>query len=115
MKFKVIMALIKPEFSQKVVEAARKAGATGDVSLTGRGSGSKESKSFFGLAIMDQTEVLMFLVEEHTADGILKAIKTEGKLDEPGHGIAFALNVEKVVGLESQMDQFKEKLKNSYL
>ncbi|UJP64072.1 P-II family nitrogen regulator [Mongoliitalea daihaiensis] len=115
MKFKVIMALIKPEYSQKVLEAARKAGATGDVSLTGRGSGSKESKSFFGLSIMDQTEVLMFLVEEHTTESILTAIKNEGKLNEPGHGIAFSLSVEKVVGLESQLEQIKERVKNNYL
>ncbi|MCH6235634.1 P-II family nitrogen regulator [Cognataquiflexum rubidum] len=115
MKFKIIMAMIRPAITEKVVNAARGAGATGDVVISGRGSGSHESKSFFGLTIQDQTEILMFLVEEHAVDTILEAIKISGELDEPGRGIAFVLNVEKVAGLESQMEKFKEQAKSKYL
>ena len=57
----------------------------------------------------------MFLVEEHTVDTILSTIKTIGELDIPGKGIAIVLNVEKVAGLESQMEKFKEQAKNKYL
>jgi nitrogen regulatory protein PII len=115
MKFKVIMAMVRPNITEKVVDAAKAAGATGDVIISARGSGSNESKSFFGLALQDQTEILMFLVEEHSVDNILDAIKTSGELNEPGHGIAIVLNVEKVAGLESQMEKFKEQAKNKYL
>jgi nitrogen regulatory protein P-II 1 len=115
MKFKIIMAMVRPSISEKVIHAAKEAGATGDVVITGRGSGANESKSFFGLTLQDQTEILMFLVEEHVVDSILEAIKVTGELDEPGKGIAFVLNVEKVAGLESQMKKFKEQAKSKYL
>ena len=115
MKFKVIMAMVRPSITEKVVDAARAAGATGDVIISGRGSGSNESKSFFGLALQDQTEILMFLFEEQSVENIPDAIKTSGELDEPGRGIAIVLNVEKVAGLESQMEKFKEQAKSKYL
>jgi nitrogen regulatory protein P-II 1 len=115
MKFKIIMAMVRPNITEKVVDAARNEGATGDVIISARGSGSNESKSFFGLTLQDQTEILMFLVEEHAVDAILDAIKTSGELHEPGKGIAFVLNVEKVAGLESQMEKFKEQAKSKYL
>lgn len=115
MKFKVIMALIRPTITEKVLDAARNAGATGDVIISARGSGSSKSKSFFGLELQDQTEILMFLVEQHSVDNILEAIHEAGELKEPGMGIAFVLNVEKVAGLESQMEKFKEQARIKYL
>jgi nitrogen regulatory protein PII len=113
MKFKVIIAIVNPEKTDKVISAAREAGATGDVVMTGRGSGSKGSKSFLGLSILDQTEVIMFLVLEQFVDAILKAIETTGQLQIPGNGIAFEMDVEKVVGVESQLARIQEKSKGS--
>jgi nitrogen regulatory protein P-II 1 len=115
MKFKIIMAMVRPTITEKVLDAARNAGATGDVIISARGSGSTKSKSFFGLELQDQTEILMFLVEEHSVDSILTSIREAGELNEPGMGIALVLNVEKVAGLESQMEKFKEQARNKYL
>jgi nitrogen regulatory protein PII len=115
MNFKIIMAMVRPNNTGKVLDAAREAGATGDVVISARGSGSTQSKSFFGLELQDQTEILMFLVEQHAVESMLKAIKNAGELNEPGMGIAFVMNVEKVAGLESQMEKFKEQARDKYL
>ena len=115
MRFKLIMALVKPDLTSDVVDAAKAAGATGDVIMSARGSGAHETKSFFGLIVEDQTDIIMFLVEEHCVDKILNSIKTQAKFNEPGRGIAFVLNVERVAGLESQMDKFREQARENYL
>lgn len=115
MRFKLIMALVKPDLTSQIVDAAKEAGATGDVIMSARGSGAHETKSFFGLVVEDQTDIIMFLVEEHCVDKILNAIKTQGKFHEPGKGIACVLNVERVAGLESQMDKFKAQARDNYL
>jgi nitrogen regulatory protein PII len=57
----------------------------------------------------------MFLLEEHLVKPILEAIKTAGEFHKPGTGIAFVLPVEHVIGLESQMEKFKEEVRNKYL
>jgi nitrogen regulatory protein P-II 1 len=114
MRFKVVIALVTPELTKKLVDTAREAGATGDVIIKGKGSGMHEPISFLGLNVMDQTNLVMFLVEEHVASNILDALNDKCKLDDPGNGIAFSLNVERAVGLALQMEKFRQQAKDKY-
>ena len=74
----------------------------------------REAKTFFGLSLEEPTDIVMFLLEEHVVRPVLDAISTAGKFDKPGTGIAFVLPVESVVGLESQMERFKQEVKDQY-
>lgn len=114
MQFKLIMAFVKPSITDNVVDAMKKAGATGATIIPARGTGVHEAKSFFGLSIEDQTDIIVFLVEEHIVENLLKVIQLAGKFDEPGTGIAFVLPVEHIVGLESQMKKFKDQARDKY-
>lgn len=114
MRFKMILSSVKPGITDAIVDAAKAAGATGATIIPARGTGIREAKSFFGLSLEAQTDIIMFLVEEHCVGPILDAIRESGKFHEPGTGIAFVLPVEHVVGLESQMEKFKNEVRESY-
>lgn len=114
MQFKLIMAFVKPNITDEVVDAMKNAGATGATIIPARGTGIHEAKSFFGLSIEDQTDILVFLVEEHVVEKLMNIIKLAGKFDEPGTGIAFVLPVEHIAGLESQMKKFKDQARDKY-
>ncbi len=114
MQFKLIMAFVKPNITDDVVDAMKKAGATGATIIPARGTGMHEAKSFFGLSIEDQTDIIVFLVEEHVVENLMKVIQLAGKFDEPGTGIAFVLPVEHIAGLESQMKKFKDQARDKY-
>ena len=114
MRFKLILSSVKPGITDDIVDAAKAAGATGATIIPARGTGIREAKSFFGLSLEAQTDIIMFLVEEHCITEILDAIRISGKFHEPGTGIAFVLPVEHVVGLESQMERFKDEVRESY-
>lgn len=114
MKFKLIMTFIKPNITDDVVDAMKKAGATGATIIPARGTGIHEAKSFFGLTIEDQTDIVVFLVEEHVVENLMNVIQTAGKFDQPGTGIAFVLPIEHVAGLESQMKIFKDQARDQY-
>ena len=114
MRFKLILASVKADITDGIVDAAKEAGATGATIIPARGTGIKEAKTFFGLSLEAQTDIIMFLVEEHLIAQILDAIKKAGKFHKPGTGIAFVLPVEHVVGLESQMEKFEEEVRKSY-
>ncbi|MCC5931253.1 MAG: P-II family nitrogen regulator [Cyclobacteriaceae bacterium] len=114
MKFKMVLISVKPHLTDKVIDAAKEAGATGATIIPARGSGIHEAKSFFGLTLETQTDIIMQIVEEHIVEGLLEAVKKAGKFNEPGTGIAFVLPIEHVVGLESQMEKFKEKARDKY-
>ena len=109
MQFKLIIAFVKPSITDNVVDAMKEAGATGATIVPARGTGIHEAKSFFGLSIEDQTEIIVFLVEEHVVENLMKVIQTAGKFNEPGTGIAFVMPVEQVIGLESQLNAIAKK------
>ena len=115
MKFKIVFAPVKPHKTDPVVDAAKAAGATGATIIPARGTGMREAKTFFGLTLEDQTDIVMFLLEEHIVRPVLEAIRTAGEFDKPGTGIAFVLPVEQVIGLESQIEKFKEEVRDKYL
>jgi len=114
MRFKIILALVKTEKTDPVVDAAKEAGATGATVIPARGTGIHEAKSFFGLTLEAQTDIILCLIEEHAVSDILDAINTAGEFSKPGTGIAFVLPVEHVIGLESQMKKFTEVVRDQY-
>ncbi len=114
MKFKIILAPVKPDKTDAIVDAAKEVGATGATIIPARGTGMREAKTFFGLTLEDQTDIVLFLLEEHMVKPVMEAIKTAGEFHKPGTGIAFVLPVENVLGMESQIEVFKEKVRDSY-
>ena len=114
MKFKLIVAYVKPSITDVIVDAMKEQGATGATIIPARGTGIHEAKTFFGLSIEDQTDIIMFLVEEHVVEDLLKVMRLAGKFDEPGTGIAIVLSVEHITGLESQMKKFKDQARDQY-
>ena len=104
MNLKLIVAFVAEERSQAVLDAARQAGATGATVIThARGEGLKPEKTFFGLELTAQRDMLLFLVAAPKAREILETVAQAGALDsESGAGIAFQLAIEDAVGLSTQ-------------
>ncbi|GAB4361689.1 MAG: P-II family nitrogen regulator [Gammaproteobacteria bacterium] len=105
MHFKLIITLIEDELTNAVMDAAREAGATGATVLNqARGEGIAQQKTFFGLNLEAQRDMVMFLVEEHLSRTILETIARVGQFEEkPGSGIAFQIDVEDAVGITDQI------------
>ncbi len=110
MHFKLIIALIEDDKTDAVMEAAREAGATGMTVINhARGEGLKQSKTFFGLTLETQRDMLMMLVEEHLSRSILEKIAGVGEFEsKPGTGIAFQIDVEDAVGIKQQIASLSE-------
>jgi len=106
MHFKLIVVFIDATRTDDAMHAAREAGATGITLISSaRGEGLEPQKTFFGLSLESQRDVLLLVVEEHLARHILEAIGEAGRFDDQlGTGIALQLNVEDVVGVAHQMD-----------
>lgn len=103
MSYKCILAMIKPDLTDKVVSAAKEVGATGATIISASGTGKKEAKTFFGLNLDIRTEIVLFLVQESIVESVLQAIHKAGRFHEPGTGIALTFCVEKAIGMESQL------------
>ena len=102
MAYKSIVAMVKPDLTDMVVNSAKRVGATGATIIPASGTGAHEAKAFFGLSLDIRTDVVIFLVDDEMVEPLLSAIKEAGRFSEPGTGIAFVLAVEQAAGFESQ-------------
>lgn len=114
MRFKVILAMVNEKYQDEVIESAKLAGATGVTILNARGEGIHSHKSFLGLTMESQKDMLLFLVEDFNSNKIMEAIYKAGHLNEHGNGIACSLNVDRAIGLESQMPTMEKDAKIRY-
>ena len=105
MHFKMIIVLIEDVDTDAVMAAAREAGATGATVINhARGEGVESSKTFLGLTLDSQRDVILLLVEEHLSRHILEEIARVGQFDsKPGTGIAFQIDVEDAIGVSHQI------------
>jgi nitrogen regulatory protein PII len=107
MHFKLIIAFVEDSKTDDIMDAAREAGATGCTVINhARGEGIKESKTFFGLTLSSQVDVVLLLVEKHLSRQILEHIGEVGEFDAtPGTGIAIQIDVEDAVGVLHQAEE----------
>ena len=110
MHFKLIIALTEDSITDKIVTAARNRGATGSTVISSaRGEGLEVAKTFLGMNLDTQRDVILLLVEEHMSREILETIEAAGEFDaNPGSGIAFSIDVEDAVGVSHQVNQLSE-------
>ena len=110
MHFKLIIALTEDSITDRIVEAARDKGATGSTVISSaRGEGLKIAKTFLGLSLETQRDVILLLVEEHMCRDILETIASAGEFEaNPGTGIAFSIDVDDAVGISHQISQLSE-------
>ena len=106
MHFKLLVVFVEDSKTDDVLQAAREAGATGcTVVNNARGEGYDAPKSFFGLTLTTQRDVVLLLVEQHLSREILEHIGVIGEFDaKPGTGLAIQIDVEDAVGALSQAE-----------
>lgn len=110
MHFKLLIAFVEDSKTDKIMEAARQAGATGATVINhARGEGLAQSKTFLGLSLETQRDVVLFLVEKHLSRHILEKICEVGRFDtSPGTGIAIQIDVEDAVGVAHQIEKLTD-------
>jgi len=105
MHFKLIIVMVEDQHTEEILAASREEGATGATVLNqARGEGLSPTKTFLGLSVGNQVDVILMLVEEHLSRYVLEKIAQVGKFDETsGTGIAIQVDVEDAIGVRHQI------------
>ena len=114
MKLKLIIAFVTDEKTDIVTEVGRREGATGSTVITAaRGEGLNPPKTFFGLTLAGQRDVVLFIVESHLSRRIMEAIAREARFEEePGAGIVVQIDIEDAVGLGRQLEEIRREIED---
>ncbi len=96
---KLIVTIVQKGMASKIVDITKEAGAQGGTILLGRGTGVREYKKLFGISLDPEKELILTLSEQHNATPILNAVVQQAKLDRPGKGISFVLDIPRAAGM----------------
>jgi len=97
--YKAIFVVVDRGKAQEVIDAATAAGSRGATVINARGSGIHEKKMLFSMPIEPEKDIVMILAQESLVEPISAAIREALKIDEPGKGIMFILDINKTFGL----------------
>ncbi len=96
---RLIVSIVRKGWGDTVLESSMKAGAHGGTVLFGRGIGRNEQQRVFGIQIEPEKEVVLTVVPADEVKVVLDAITAAAQLSAPGHGLAFVVPVEQLVGV----------------
>ena len=102
-KFVAILCIVNSGYTEVAMDAAKQFGARGGTVIHARGTVSKEAEKFFNIAIQPEKEIVMILAKEDIKDGILHGLYNAVGTNTPAQGIAFALPVDDVVGIHTEV------------
>ena len=97
--YQLIMCIVNEGFADTVMDIAKENGARGGTIIGARGTANKEAERKFRITISPEKDIVMILVPTAIKDTILHALYKGAGLDTPSQGIAFALPVDNVIGL----------------
>lgn len=101
----LIVTIVRKGWGSSVLQSSVKAGARGGTVLFGRGAGVHEQEKIFGMSIEPEKEIVLTIVPTEQVDAILGEIVRTAELDAAGHGMAFVLSVDRIVGVHDSLLQ----------
>lgn len=107
-KYNLIVVGVKPTHTNEVIEASRKAGATGGTIINARGVNNRQIEQFLGLNIQEEIEIVLIIALKEVSKDIMLEIQKVAGLHTEGNGILFSLPVDNLVGIGQIDDEIVE-------
>jgi len=97
--YQSIIAIVERGHAESVIDAATQAGSRGGTIINARGSGIHETSKLFAMEIEPEKEVVLIIAQKDHTEKIVKAIREQAHIDDPGRGIIFVQEVLQAYGL----------------
>lgn len=97
--YDLIVTIVNRGFAERIMSASKEAGAEGGTILYGRGTGIHETRKLLGIPIEPEKEIVLTAVPREITERVLERIMGAGRLNEPGTGIAFVVELKKIAGI----------------
>ena len=98
-EYEIIFAIANQEYTELVMEAARKANASGGTVIHAKGTQTKEAEKFLGMTLAQEKGIVLILTKTQEKNEIMQTILREAGMKSKAQSLVFSLPVTKVVGL----------------
>ena len=98
----LIIVIANQGFTDKVMDAARAAGAGGGTVLHAKGTGSRRGEKFFGVSLADEKDMVYIIAHADEKAAIMRAIHENAGPGTKAGAICFTLPISSVAGLRER-------------
>lgn len=99
-EFSLVVAIVNPRYSEEVIRISEENGASGGTVSFARGASIRTKASLLGVPIEPQKEVIYVVSPREIVPDLLGKLNKACRLSEKGSGLAFALPLDAVTGLD---------------
>jgi nitrogen regulatory protein PII len=97
-KYELVVAVVNRGFTDRVMDAARSAGATGGTILEARGLSGNRAK-FLQISLQEEKTIVAILCERNRKQPIMEAVNRAAGIRTEAGGLLFALAVDSIAGV----------------
>ncbi len=98
MRYSLIVSIAEKGRVDKVMDAARSAGARGGTVIHAKGTGARLASKFLGVTVAEEKEMIYIVAGKESEEAVVRAIAQEDGPDSGSGTIAFVLPVERIAG-----------------
>ena len=95
----LIVAIYERGYTDMVMDAARKAGATGGTAVHAKGTGTDLARKFFGVSIAEEKELIFILARTEDRKAIMKGVMSGAGMQTEAQALVFSMPVSDLAGL----------------
>ncbi|MBQ8647381.1 MAG: P-II family nitrogen regulator [Oscillospiraceae bacterium] len=92
-KFELLVAIANQGYNQKIMDAARRAGAGGGTVIHAKGTGTQLAEQFMGVTLVPEKEMVFIVTRTGQKNAIMRAIMDEAGTGTKAGAIVFSLPV----------------------
>lgn len=104
-KYHLVITIVMDGYLNNVMNAAKRAGATGGTVIKGRGLGNINPAKILGFNIEPEREIVLTIVEEKIKTKVMEEITKEVGIKTPGKGICISLPIDQAIGFRSEVSE----------
>ncbi|UCZ54182.1 PII family protein [Bacillus shivajii] len=106
---KLLVTIVKKGKAKKIMKAAKDVGVEGGTVMIGSGVGIHEKEKTFGIDTIYEKELILNLVHEDLLPDVINEITHTAKLNKPGQGIGFVIDVRRTFGIAHKKEEESSK------
>lgn len=97
--YSLILIAVKQGYTDRVMQTAKKAGATGGTTIRARLADADQAEQFYGMTLQSEREVVAIMTPGSTRDAIMEAVNAEFGLRTEGQAIICSVPIDKAFKL----------------
>lgn len=101
-KYSLIVTIVSEGYLENVMNAAKKAGASGGTAIKGRGLENTKRAKILGFNIEPERDIVLNIVPEADKNKIMEAITKEVGIKTSARGYSISMPIDEVISLDSK-------------